>query len=377
MAMMLLLLGMFASRSRGQSNNCCQIQVGGVNASGSTMTVPASASGPGGTYTSTETDTYPIACFNTATQKACSLSSPPNNVVTALGTGANVNDRFINCSPTFEPVTTQASPTSGFAATFVDHGTGYTGVNTTNGNCIQQNPQPFDSSSCVVVACLPKCFSGCGGSPIILDLNGKGFDLTDAKNGVKFDISGTGAPVQMGWIAQGADNAFLALPGADGVVHNGMQLFGDFTPQPVSDHPNGFAALAIYDDPKNGGNGDGVIDSRDAIFSSLRLWIDTNHDGICQPEELHTLPSLGVNSISLTYKLSEKTDQYGNVFRYRGKVNPDDPDASHVDRTAYDVFFVILDSSGTAKNILNLDGSKCAVPVPTKGGMLSTTSTLR
>ncbi len=137
MAMMLLLLGTFASVSRAQSNNCCQIEVGGVNASGATMTVPASASGPGGTYTSTQTDTYPIACFNTATQKACSLSSPPNNVVTALGAGANVNDRFINCSPTFEPVTTQASPTSGFADTFVDHGTGYMGVNTTNGNCIQ------------------------------------------------------------------------------------------------------------------------------------------------------------------------------------------------------------------------------------------------
>lgn len=113
MAMMLLLLGMFASLSRGQSNNCCQIQVGGVNASGSTMTVPASASGPGGTYTFTQTDTYPIACFNTATQKACNLASPPNNVVMALGAGANVNDRFIDCSPTFEPITTQASPRRG------------------------------------------------------------------------------------------------------------------------------------------------------------------------------------------------------------------------------------------------------------------------
>ena len=199
--------------------------------------------------------------------------------------------------------------------------------------------------------------------------------LTNAEDGVAFDISGTGDPVRMGWTAPGADNAFLALPGADGLVHNGKQLFGNVTPQPPSDHPNGFAALAVYDDPKNGGNGDGVIDARDAVFASLRLWIDANHDGISQPEELHTLPSLGVNSISLKYRSSEREDQFGNHFRYRAKVNPDDPDASRVDRTAYDVFFVVLNPSGTAKNILNPEGQKCAVPTATKGGMLSTTAT--
>jgi hypothetical protein len=178
-------------------------------------------------------------------------------------------------------------------------------------------------------------------SPIILDLSGKGFHLTNAANGASFDITGTGRPVQMGWIAEGADNAFLALPGSDGLVHNGRQLFGDFTPQPPSSSPNGFAALAVYDDPANGGNGDGIIDSRDAIYSSLRLWIDENHDGICQPGELYTLPSLGVTSISLHYSSSPRTDKYGNAFRYKAAVDPNDPDPSHVGRTAYDVFFVI------------------------------------
>jgi hypothetical protein len=207
-----------------------------------------------------------------------------------------------------------------------------------------------------------------GTSPIIIDVSGKGFFLTSAANGVSFDISGTGTPIQMGWTASGADNAFLALPGADGLVHDGKQLFGNYTPQPPSTTPNGFAALAVYDDPKNGGNGDGIIDSRDAVFASLRLWIDANHDGISQPQEMHTLPSLNVTSISLAYKLSEKTDQYGNAFRYRARVNGEQ--SVDVGQTAYDVFFVTVSPTPTAKNMLNPAGSKCQAPT-SKGGMLA------
>ena len=142
----------------------------------------------------------------------------------------------------------------------------------------------------------------------------------------------------MGWTAKNGTNAFLCLPDLDGKCDTGKQLFGNFTPQPLSPTPNGFLALAVYDQPANGGNGDGIIDARDAVFSSLRLWIDVNHDGISQPEELHTLPELGVNSLSLHYREDRKTDQYGNQFRYRAEVNPDHPD--QVDHIAFDVFFV-------------------------------------
>jgi hypothetical protein len=194
---------------------------------------------------------------------------------------------------------------------------------------------------CQTQPCQAKCTPlTCPDSPIVIDLTGKGFSLTDAKNGVSFDIKGTGSPVQMGWTARGAQNAFLALPGSDGLVHNGKELFGNFTPQPPSDTPNGFAALAVYDDPKNGGNGDGIIDARDAVFKSLRLWVDANHDGIAQPEELHTLPELGVNSISLKYREDAMKDQYGNAFRYRARLNPDRP--TEDGRITYDIFFVIL-----------------------------------
>ena len=206
----------------------------------------------------------------------------------------------------------------------------------------------YPPPSQTIPGCEPDCPIGsptcipCGGSPIILDIDGKGFRLTSATNGVTFDIMGTGKPVQIAWTASDSHNAFLALPQVDGFVHSGRDLFGNFTPQPPSNQPNGFTALAVYDNPSNGGNADGVIDVKDAIFSSLRLWIDANHDGISQADELYTLQSLNVNSISLDYKLSRKTEQYGNVFRFRAEVNSDDPD-SDLGRKAYDVFFVTLD----------------------------------
>jgi hypothetical protein len=180
---------------------------------------------------------------------------------------------------------------------------------------------------------------GCNPSPIIVDVDGSGIALTSAADGVLFDIFDVGSAVHIGWTAPGSTNAFLVLDrNGDGMITSGAELFGNFTAQPASNQPNGFTALAEFDKPENGGNGDGVIDAKDAIFSKLRLWQDKNHNGISEPDEVHALPELGVDSISLDFHLSQRTDEFGNQFRFRSKI--DDQAHSHGARWAWDVFFV-------------------------------------
>lgn len=269
---------------------------------------------------------------------------------------------FLDCSPEWSNETVQYSPSGNyeyFQATVRDavsisvfdfvpvcvtgptHTSGMITCGLTCGSTCSGLPPVCDNSPAY-------CDNGawtCGpGSPIIVDLAGDGISLTSAEGGVDFSLSADGIRRKISWTSALSEDAWLALDrNGNGVIDDGTELFGNFSPQAPSSSPNGFIALSIFDKPASGGNGNGWIDAGDSVFSRLRLWQDKSHDGVSEAGELFTLSELRIEAIGLDYKDGKKTDEFGNSFRYRAKVQ--DIPGAHVGRWAYDVYLVGAGSS--------------------------------
>jgi hypothetical protein len=167
-------------------------------------------------------------------------------------------------------------------------------------------------------------------SPLVA-LIGEGshrIELTPPSQGIRFDILGrraTPAPFakrKISWFLNDNHNYyFIALPNSAGQVRGIDELFGDNTYGPDGKFAsNGYAALAKFD-----ANNDSYITAKDPVFSKLRLWHDSNLDGVSSSDELFTMDEMGVVSIDLKYDQSYKeTDIYGNEILMKSAIKTQD-----------------------------------------------------
>ena len=127
---------------------------------------------------------------------------------------------------------------------------------------------------------------------IVLDLDGNGVDLKHyKKNQATFDLNGDGAADDTGWTS--ARDGFLVIDrDGDGLITEAAEL--NFAAE-KDDAMSALEGLAKLDS-----NNDGKLDSSDARFGELRVWVDRNQNGATDAGELLTLSQAGLSSIKLS-----------------------------------------------------------------------------
>ena len=176
-------------------------------------------------------------------------------------------------------------------------------------------------------------------TPIILDIDGDGIELTSTEDGVVFDLDGDGTQERTSWTAgnQGFDDAFLALDrNGDGEINSGKELFGD-----QNGAANGYEELAKFDS-----NQDGQITAEDEIYDELKLWADMDADGKVDDGEIRGLAEMGVESISTGYtgSFGDKKDEHGNDISLESSFTLN-VNGESVTRNSVDAFFNTEDLS--------------------------------
>ena len=189
--------------------------------------------------------------------------------------------------------------------------------------------------------------------PIVIDLDGNGFPTRGIGEGAFFDYDGNGFAERTSWISPG-DGLLVRDLNANDKIDDGTELFGNYTLlKSGQTAAHGYAALVDLDD-----NLDGQLDSRDSAWNSLKVWQDTNSDGLTDSGELKTIAEVGIQSIGVTYSETATTDSHGNLHLQQGSFQKTDGSIGQTE----DIWLRVNKSSTRQVDPLELNEAIRAMP---------------
>ena len=146
-------------------------------------------------------------------------------------------------------------------------------------------------------------------SPLIIDLDGDGIETVSSDKGVYFDHDGNSLAEKSGWV--GKDDGLLVRDiNGNGQIDDGTELFGNNSVLSNGQKAaNGFEALKNLDS-----NNNGTFDSFDTAWNQVKVWKDSNKNGVVDNGELLSLEQAGVEHFNLNYINSNLQDENGNII---------------------------------------------------------------
>jgi Ca2+-binding RTX toxin-like protein len=185
-------------------------------------------------------------------------------------------------------------------------------------------------------------------SPLVIDLDGDGIELTEFDAGTTttfFDIDGDSFAEQTAWVD--ADDALLARDvNENGTIDDVTELFG-------SPSVDGFALLAALDS-----NHDLIIDENDDEWDTLLVWQDANGDAVSQSGELISLDTAGIRNIRLDLVEASTATIEGNPISHASVITWDNNSTDAI----VDAWFVNDDVNTTSTGDYALDVQALFLP---------------
>lgn len=139
-------------------------------------------------------------------------------------------------------------------------------------------------------------------TPLLVNFSGKDPEFIPAEKGVAFKLV-PDKNVKVSWPQKNQDVAWIVRDlNANGQIESGREMFGSETEVGKGVFAtNGFAALALLDQNKNG-----VLEG--AELKELQLWFDKNANGVSDAGELIRLAER-ISEISLDARLNEASQE--------------------------------------------------------------------